>query len=970
MTHTHLRLTRFFASAALISLLACGGGGGSASGNGNSPATGTGTGTGTSGSTSGLPPTLTGTVATAVTTGNALSGASVEDYLTATLATIEYQRTSADAILTNLYNLNANGTAKADGTSLTSLSWDPNHDGALISATFGVNTEVIVSNLDNKGAAAPAKGLAVAGVARSGSRYLVMASNPFRTAPLDNANVVNSQMDQFMVNAVQWLTGKAPGTPLKVAIAQLDDSYWFKDESSTRTWLTAKFGAKVSFNAANAYDGTYLGKILGDGADLVIVSQQLDAGQDPAQIRDGIKALMEAGKPVLYLQLDGGPNALGTLLFSLFQVQYAGDNYWTNYLASSLDGSSMTGRLPKDMTDIRELLTRLKSGSYGFTLPTAQTGTAGEPAAYQAQFLDGAQAVYRMFHAYDGARTDLFQSGGREVPKLLALLGDRIRQDIVYPYKTASSTPKDFLRAYFADHAVYNFRSIVPAQKDLGTFSREDFSSVVPTTRTVSMTSRPNFRGTGAYALPGRTVKITRLDSGAVNTAIFVNSLRSGSTHEWEDTSYGGYSRPKFLWSASIPVKPGETIYFTSPYGGPLQVTFDKKDIPVQLKFENVSEHPYWNGPEDDATFATKLNQGTHDWVEVATDGFEMHSKADRFKTDTLANLHWNTPATLAAATQRYTYNYSHILAGFQGDGIDKDPEVHGWATGKGLAVATTDVVKHMNADVPTCGWGCSGNPYDAGWAFSVVGHGDIHELGHSLQSGRWQLKHGAYSYPNHSGTNFYPFYVQSRFFDETGSVTSGQHGMGFKAIFLQLQAAYLAGDRAGSTSTIMETAFANALSGGGDNGYANSYPFYFQFMMQARKKGLVNNGWHMMGRIHIIDRNFNAALASQTAWDAAKARLGFDQIAYADAKVMSNNDFMAIAMSYTTGLDIRDYMAMWGFRIGAAANAQIASFGLPAAERAFFAIADADWVKGALTTRVDSFQKLAINGTSAWPLP
>ena len=416
-----------------------------------------------------------------------------------------------------------------------------------------------------------------------------------------------------------------------------------------------------------------------------------------------------------------------------------------------------------------------------------------------------------------------------------------------------------------------------------------------------------------------------------------------------------------------MPIKPGQSITFTSPYGGPIEIGFNQKDIPVQFTFENVSEHPYWNGPEDDASFAAKLSANTHDWVEVATDGFEMHSKADRFKTGTLANAHWSTPAALATATQHFTYNTSHIIAGFQGDGIDKHPEVHGWATGKGLTVATTDVVKHMNADVPTCGWGCSGNPYDAGWAFSVVGHGDIHELGHSLQSSRWQLKHGAYSYPNHAGTNFYPYYVQTRFYDETGDVASS-HTMPFKAIFNQLQGGYRAGDRVGAFSTTQETYFSNVLSAGGDAGIDNSYAFFFQFMMQVRKKGLLQNGWHMMGRLHIVDRAFRTALASQAAWDAAKGTFGFDQVTYAQAQAMTNNDFMAIAMSWTTGLDIRDYMAMWGFRISAVATTQIASYSLPAAERVFFALPDADFTNGVLTNRVDSYAKLPINGTTAWP--
>lgn len=45
-----------------------------------------------------------------------------------------------------------------------------------------------------------------------------------------------------------------------------------------------------------------------------------------------------------------------------------------------------------------------------------------------------------------------------------------------------------------------------------------------------------------------------------------------------------------------------------------------------------------------------------------------------------------------------------------------------------------------MNADQATCGYGCSGNPYDAYWAFSPLGHGDLHELGHGLEKGRFRF--------------------------------------------------------------------------------------------------------------------------------------------------------------------------------------------------------------------------------------
>ncbi len=32
------------------------------------------------------------------------------------------------------------------------------------------------------------------------------------------------------------------------------------------------------------------------------------------------------------------------------------------------------------------------------------------------------------------------------------------------------------------------------------------------------------------------------------------------------------------------------------------------------------------------------------------------------------------------------------------------------------------------------------GNPYDAYWSFSPLGHGDLHELGHGLEKGRFRF--------------------------------------------------------------------------------------------------------------------------------------------------------------------------------------------------------------------------------------
>ncbi|MFM2032443.1 MAG: hypothetical protein RLZZ297_1208 [Chloroflexota bacterium] len=85
-----------------------------------------------------------------------------------------------------------------------------------------------------------------------------------------------------------------------------------------------------------------------------------------------------------------------------------------------------------------------------------------------------------------------------------------------------------------------------------------------------------------------------------------------------------------------------------------------------------------------------------------------------------------------------YINNYN--LAGFTGPSLSLSASLtalcssFGWTcTGRNPHGITS--MNHFNADQATCGYGCSGNPYDAWWAFDVLGWGDSHEMGHNIQA-------------------------------------------------------------------------------------------------------------------------------------------------------------------------------------------------------------------------------------------
>lgn len=135
------------------------------------------------------------------------------------------------------------------------------------------------------------------------------------------------------------------------------------------------------------------------------------------------------------------------------------------------------------------------------------------------------------------------------------------------------------------------------------------------------------------------------------------------------------------------------------------------------------------------------------------------------------------------------------------------------------------------------------------------------------------------------------------------------------------------------------------------------------QTMIAAQKQGALQNGWHLLARLHILLREFERAQADEASWLAKRDQLGFGSFDLASAKGLSNNDFLMIAMSFSTGLDYRDFYQMWGLATSDAAKAQVASFAYPAVPKSIYVYAPGDYCYGL------DLQAVAVDGEQAWPL-
>ena len=536
--------------------------------------------------------------------------------------------------------------------------------------------------------------------------------------------------------------------------------------------------------------------------------------------------------------------------------------------------------------------------------------------------------------------------------KLALLIADKYRQDIHYPMDKDKTEDATFYKAHFADSAILYSR-YNKTQPDLGNFSRSDFSHITPTNRIVHLVSKKPFRAAGVYVLPGETVTITRKDSNeTLVVKAFVNSIRPSSTHQFEKN---GYKRPKYLQSNHIEIKPGQTISLTSPYGGPLQIEFGDNDVDISLEVKNIGLHPFWSefdsDPDKDSKFEQALDANEYDWAELVTSAFEVHSKRDKMIEsikEVLKNYPYEGASGLAEATKLYVSSYPMALAGYKGPGIASFEDVVSYAKSKGIPIYVTDFVKHMNADQPTCGYGCSGNPYDAGWAFDPVGFGDIHEVGHSLERALFLLKGGKdkKQWEGHSRTNQYVYYSLIKY---NQYIEQNDYNASYYKIDHHIQKEIFEEQYNAIQKCVGSADIAECMKDYWNNSdFRGQSLFMIEAMMNAQKYASgeynLDEGFHLLTRIHLLERYLQRDATKD--WENNRAKIGFSnysldeikQFIYHPNDALNANDWMLISLSWASGLDFRPYFDMFGMLYSQKASEQVESFGFAPVKKVYFA--------------------------------
>ncbi|WP_020584056.1 ImpA family metalloprotease [Endozoicomonas elysicola] len=818
-----------------------------------------------------------------------------------------------NSVIYRLFQLNADGSTNAN--SLTNIDWDVTHDSAIIAPEFGKSATFLQANASDRSEFDPLKPGALGVLGEEGnSRFIALSSNPMRVWKRF-PSAINAQANQLMVNSIDWLAGQSLNStaPMNIVIAQMDESHYFPDQSSTRLWIDTFMPGRVSYNDREVCNGAALSSCL-EEADVLIVSSY---GELTEGLKDGINKARSQGIGILYPHYYRDDNAISQYLLPALNANFVANNYWSYLILRGFNIVEWGNPLSTEVASVNRLLTTLKNQGNNINFAQCNGSDCSEADGFNDDFLNGLQTMQGQLRQLDRNKHAIFTSANddKALWRWLVLLADYYRAATKYPLDKLNNT-EDFVKAAFSDFGVYQYRPTNAIPADLGNFGRTDFSHITPTSKNITITSKVPFRSAGVYVMPGKPVTIHRTDNTEAVVSVFVNSIRDGATH-WLDND--GYKRPRYLWGQEMIIAPGEILTFTSPNGGPLQLRFDRNDQQVSLNVSNIGLHPYWTKPQDNEDFAEALEKGDFDWAELVTDGFEVHSRLDLMR-QSMSNWN-NSAADLAAVTDRYMSNLPHMLAGFRGDRIDENPEIIEFAERRGLAIDLIDQVKHMNADQATCGYGCSGNPYDAYWAFDPLGHGDLHELGHGLEKGRFLFDSWS---PGHTATNFYSYFSKSRAYKELNK-TPGCQSLPFKTLFDWLQAAQATDD---PFAHMQQQDFSDWSSGAA---------VYIQMMMAAQSQGTLIDGWMLLPRLHIVEREFYRALSNSDTWNQKRERLGFSTYSWEEAKSIAKNDWPTIALSVVTGLDMRDYLYAWGLTGSQKALEQVSALNLPPMESVFY---------------------------------
>ena len=148
--------------------------------------------------------------------------------------------------------------------------------------------------------------------------------------------------------------------------------------------------------------------------------------------------------------------------------------------------------------------------------------------------------------------------------------------------------------------------------------------------------------------------------------------------------------------------------------------------------------------------------------------------------------------------------------------------------------------------------------------------------------------------------------------------------------------------------------------------GWSEGAAMFIQMMMSAQDNTALVSGWHLLPRLHLLEREFKRATEQDEAhWQLRRSDLGMDQYSLAEAVALDQNDWLLITVSLATRMDHRAYFGIWGITYSEKAGSQVQTQTFNSMPLNYYISSGNGYCKG------EGFdgQKLPLDGSGAsWP--
>jgi len=649
---------------------------------------------------------------------------------------------------------------------------------------------------------------------------------------------------------------------------------------------------------------------------------------DPG-LKARVAAYLDAGKAVIYLHpswvnSDGGRQVLAGMGMRM-------GGYPGNYFAPAAGVSVAAGR-----TAAQSIARGAQLGSLVDTLGLLGQDTPSTDLATNTAPTDAVTAVHNDLAAFHANGTNLFQEPGAELYRLLVLWADLVRPGLTYGKLDKAAAPGPFLRTYASDSWVaFNRATTTAASAGQGDFMPAA-AQQLPVSADwedldVTLAQASGVTLIGRAAVPARGLQVQVVDAAGATSL----GVQTGHIRTWGNPlTDAGYPRPRRPQSFNVPLT-GDTTHFSSPFGGPLVLSYSgaTAGTTVKLRVRGAAKYAHFDftrsmSATELADAVAALKRGDFGWQTNKLVGGEIQ-QITKYAQAAIGTL--DPKVYVVDRLKGILFDTNHIANGYRN--MPMTPAVSGLCTTFGWdcdgTVHNAPGVQHFVGWIAACGFLCSGNPSD-GYAGLDIGWGWAHELGHNTVQRVMHIVPDGKGCDVECDNNILAGTQMLRKYALLGEDTNGSN---FNHPLLY--AAVAANRGAGLAGEAQRADMQQRLWTDGSDNAKQAVHYQLAFLYTRHRRGLAQPTMESAIDFMTLLTKADRLVAKQ--FDAATAsRYGMGRYT---TNTITNPDLLYVLSSKIVGRDLRDVFTMYGLALSATALGSVADLALPLAPLDFYAL-------------------------------